>query len=580
MAEKKELTLTSLTGGIIIAAILGLSYPFVVLKLGMGPDLSMVSAFLGAILLNVVAAKSRGQNKWQNNIIQTMAGSAGATAFMCVIMAAFSYLYSNWGKDVGFNPQWWQILLWLTCSGSIGVLFIARFRKFFLDHPRMIFAGGVASAVVIQTLDSSKDSTAAESRDAMLRTRSLGIFGIAGALIAVFRDGVGWLGEWTINKGFRVGIGFDALSFGTGMLLPVSVGISYILGALILWLGGDTVIHYASMDVSRLGQYRAAMLWFMWPATAFMITASITSLLINVSKKKGPVPIKTGGEDYNAAAEKDIPLSVTIWGTVILTMLLATVQYLNFDVSPIKTITAVAFQLVLILAGVWVLGETNSGPVSLMANGVQFLFGLIWRHDIKGNLIAAGMAGDGNSQAEQTIQTFKTGRILGSTPWAMTVAQLIGVLIGALSVAIMFPLLVHKYGIGGSGQLSAPTGLKLANVAVLINEGIGAFPRGALRASEIAIALGIIFEVLREIRLKGRAIFFWLPSAAALGFGLILPPSISIMMGLGAIFSYAWARYAKESFDRYRTTVAAGLVVGEAVIAGLVLPVLAALGWI
>jgi uncharacterized oligopeptide transporter (OPT) family protein len=213
-----------------------------------------------------------------------------------------------------------------------------------------------------------------------------------------------------------------------------------------------------------------------------------------------------------------------------------------------------------------------------MANGVQFLFGLIWRNDIKGNLIAAGMAGDGNSQAEQTIQTFKTGRILGSTPWAMTIAQLIGVVIGALSVAVMFPLLVHKYGIGGSGQLSAPTGLKLANVAVLINKGIDAFPRGALQAALIAVVLGVVIEVLREIRVKDRSIFFWLPNAAALGFGLILPPSISMMMGAGAIFSYGWSKYSKESYERYHTTVAAGLVVGEAVIAGLVLPVLAALG--
>jgi uncharacterized oligopeptide transporter (OPT) family protein len=52
------------------------------------------------------------------------------------------------------------------------------------------------------------------------------------------------------------------------------------------------------------------------------------------------------------------------------------------------------------------------------------------------------------------------------------------------------------------------------------------------------------------------------------------------MLGIGAIFSYAWSRYSKDSFDRYHTTVAAGLVVGEAVIAGLVLPVLTALGWI
>ncbi len=575
---KKELTPKSLIGGTVIALLLGMSYPFVVLKLGMGPDLSMVSAFLGAIYLNIVAAKSRGQNKWQNNIIQTMSGSAAATAFMCVIMAAFAYLSSNWGTDVGFNPQWWQILLWLTCSGSIGVLFIARFRKFFLDNPRMIFAGGIASAVVIETLDSPRDSTAEEAKEVSKKTRSLGIFGVIGAAIAILRDGLGWLGEWTLNKGFRVGIGFDALSFGTGMLIPVGVGISYIIGALVLWLCGDTVIQYASMDVAKLGQYRAAMLWFMWPATAFMITATMTSLLINIYKSRKNAVVQTEKPEAAGETEKDIPLSVTVWGTVILGALLAIIQYANFGVSPIKTITAIAFQLVLILAGVWALGETNFGPVSLMANAVQFLFGMIWRHDIKGNLIAAGMAGDGNSQAEQTIQTFKTGRILGSTPWALTVAQLMGVVIGAMSVAVMFPLLVHKYGIGGSGQLSAPTGLKLANVAVLINKGLSAFPRGALQASVIALIAGVVMEFLREIRVGERAIFFWLPSASAIGFGLILPPSISIMLGLGAIFSYAWARYSPDSFERYRTTVAAGLVVGEAVIAGLVLPVLAALG--
>lgn len=580
MENKKELTPTSVLGGITIALVLGMSYPFVVLKLGIGPDLSMVSAFLGAIFLNIVAAKTRGKNKWQNNVIQTMSGSASATAFMCVIMAAFSYLSSNWGTDVGFNPQWWQILLWLTCSGSIGVLFIARFRKFFLDNPRMIFAGGVASAVVIQTLDSPRESTPAEAKEVSMKTRSLGLFGVTGALIAIFRDGFNWLGEFTLNKGFRVGIGFDALSFGTGMLIPVGVGISYIIGALILWLGGDTVIQYASMDAAKLGQYRAAMLWFMWPATAFMITATITSLLINIYKSRKNAPVKADKAEADTSVEKDIPLSVTVWGTIILGALLAVIQYANFGVSPVKTITAIAFQLVLILAGVWALGETNFGPVSLMANAVQFLFGLIWRHDIKGNLIAAGMAGDGNSQAEQTIQTFKTGRIIGSTPWALTVAQLVGVIIGALSVAIMFPLLVQKYGIGGTGQLSAPTGLKLANVAVLINKGLSAFPRGALQASVIALIGGVVIEFMREIRVSERAVFFWLPSASAIGFGLILPPSISIMLGFGAIFSYVWSKYSPETFERYRTTVAAGLVVGEAVIAGLVLPILAALGWV
>ena len=206
------------------------------------------------------------------------------------------------------------------------------------------------------------------------------------------------------------------------MLIPVGVGISYILGALVLWLCGDTVIQYAGMDVAKLGQYRAAMLWFMWPATGFMITATMTSLLINIYKSRKNAVIQTAKPEAGNETEKDIPLSVTIWGTIILGALLAIIQYANFGVSPIKTITAIAFQLVLILAGVWALGETNFGPVSLMANAVQFLFGMIWRHDIKGNLIAAGMAGDGNSASRTNHTDFQNRAdtwfyALGTGPW-------------------------------------------------------------------------------------------------------------------------------------------------------------------
>ena len=69
----------------------------------------------------------------------------------------------------------------------------------------MIFAGGIASAVVIETLDSPKESTAEEAQEVSMKTRSLGIFGIMGAAIAIMRDGLNWLGEFTLNKGFRVG---------------------------------------------------------------------------------------------------------------------------------------------------------------------------------------------------------------------------------------------------------------------------------------------------------------------------------------------------------------------------------------
>ena len=85
-----ELTVQSLFAGAIVAAIMGAVYPYMVLKLGFGPNVSIVSAFFGFVILSVIARKS--YDRWQNNIVQTAGTSAAQTAFMCGILAAFDML--------------------------------------------------------------------------------------------------------------------------------------------------------------------------------------------------------------------------------------------------------------------------------------------------------------------------------------------------------------------------------------------------------------------------------------------------------------------------------------------------------
>src|SRR5262249_62370693 len=104
------------------------------------------------------------------------------------------------------------------------------------------------------------------------------------------------------------------------------------------------------------------------------------------------------------------------------------------------------------------------------------------------NLSAAGMAGTCNSQAEGTMQDYKTGQLVGSTPRVLTWAQLAAVPIGAAAVAIMYPLLLHRYKLGV--DLTTPTGVKISNMAVLLSQGLEAFPRGALTWAGIAPGAG------------------------------------------------------------------------------------------
>ena len=86
-----ELTTRSIIVGLVVAMIIGSAYPYCVLKLGFGPNLSVVSAFFGFIAL-VMILRAAGTNPRENNIVQTMGTSAGQTAFMAVLLAAFDML--------------------------------------------------------------------------------------------------------------------------------------------------------------------------------------------------------------------------------------------------------------------------------------------------------------------------------------------------------------------------------------------------------------------------------------------------------------------------------------------------------
>src|SRR5215471_21458302 len=92
-ASSPELTPRAIIIGLVVALIIGSAYPYCVLKLGFGPNLSVVSAFLGFIVL-VLILRASGTNARENNIVQTMGTSAGQTAFMAVLLAAFDLLNS------------------------------------------------------------------------------------------------------------------------------------------------------------------------------------------------------------------------------------------------------------------------------------------------------------------------------------------------------------------------------------------------------------------------------------------------------------------------------------------------------
>lgn len=166
------------------------------------------------------------------------------------------------------------------------------------------------------------------------------------------------------------------------------------------------------------------------------------------------------------------------------------------------------------------------------------------------------------------MQVYKTGKMVGSNPRVLTWVQFWAIPIGAAAVAIMYPLLIRHYGLGGNG-LAAPTGLKLANMAVLMSKGISAFPPGALLWTVIAAMAGVVMTVAKD-----KTGWPWIPSAAGFGFALILPGTLNIPIAFGAVVAWIWSKTRPESYERSCITVASGFIGGEALVAGLILPIL------
>ena len=61
-AHVRELSVRAIICGLVVAAVMGASYPYIVLKLGFGPNVSVVAAFFGYLALGI-AFKDRSEER-------------------------------------------------------------------------------------------------------------------------------------------------------------------------------------------------------------------------------------------------------------------------------------------------------------------------------------------------------------------------------------------------------------------------------------------------------------------------------------------------------------------------------------
>jgi putative OPT family oligopeptide transporter len=562
-AKSPELTARAIIIGLVVAMIIGSAYPYCVLKLGFGPNLSVVSAFFGfmALVPLVFALRLTKTNARENNIVQTMGTSAGQTAFMAVLLAAFDMLNAKGVLNPPIYLNTLQIFCWLCSASLLGILLAVPMRRHYIDEENLTYADGLAAGETIKVLH--------EGRNTRGPLAALGIGTILSGFLMMATTFWKWVRDtWFIpgQQAMNIGFNISLLSFGSGLLVGFRICLAMALGTAISWFIMPRYLFAHGMITALT--YPATLRWVMWPATGLMVAGGLTSLVL-----KWNLIVKTfRGLRGSKVASNDFPMQYVVIGSIIMTIVICLVQYFSMGIPVYLSFIAILLSLPLMLVGLRVLGETNWGPISAMSNMMQAVFAFISPGNVPVNMSSSGLTGTIAVTSEALMQDFKAGQLLKSNPRNLTIAQLIAAPVGSFATAIVYPVLRNKFGIGATG-LSSPISVKWASFAELLTKGFSALPPGCLVGLLLGIGVGIILTLLAENKRLGE----YVPSPSAMGIGMLITAAVLLTFILGGVAQLIWAKAHPESEKAYRIPLASGLICGEAIIA-VVLAILAASG--
>jgi len=559
--------------GLLVALVIGASYPYMVLKFGFGPNISVVSAFFGFLALGLF---SKSYNRWENNVVQTAGTSAGQVAFLCWLLAAFDLLRLEPGSGFDVNLSLGQTWAWLTASGLLGVFLAVPLRKHFIDDENLPFPDGIAAGETLIALD-AHGPQARKSAFAMMAALAASGFVFLATVLQWVRDTI----PLVLNDfSARVGLGFGVslLSIGSGIIIGLRISASMLLGGIVAWVLMPPWLVTEGL-LAPGGRRVDVLLLVMWPSVGMLVAGGICALFLRWRALMSTFRSLAAAD----ATSGDLPLRWVVIGASLSSVAVIAVQMFFFATPVWHSVLAILLSMPLGLVALRVLGETNWGPISTMTNVMQAMFAVIAPGNLRASMVSSGITGAVAAESEGLMQDFRAGAMIGSTPRILTYMQLIAVPVGALALAVMYPLLRDTYGIvGENAQLLSPTSQRWVGFAKLMTQdlsGGGLTAEAAARLSWMQTSTGVgaligIVLTLLEQRKSWRP---FTPSPAGVGIAMLIPVSAVTVIFIGAVLDRVWARVSPETEKTYAIASASGLIAGEAIVA-VIIPLLVTLG--
>jgi putative OPT family oligopeptide transporter len=592
-ASLPELTLRGLALGAAITIIFTAANLYLALKVGIGIATSIPAAVISMGVLRF----ARGSNILENNIVQTVASSAGTLTAVVLSLPGLVLL----GAWSGF-PFWYTAGI-CAVGGVLGVTYTVPLRRALVIETALPFPEGVAAAEILRV-------GAAGNKEAGLRDVVLGAIVAAGFALA----GAVKLFAESITVWLRVGGATTALStsfsfalIGAGWLVGITVGLATLLGFVIAW---GVAVPYLTLTVplpaDLTSSAHAMLLWrsqvrflgvgCIAVAAVWTLLQLLRPMLRGISASMAALRQRRRGGPELPRTERDIPfnrivqisLAMIIPLTALLSLFAATQPGFDDTAPPVLVFAAVLFVMLFgflvaaacgYMAGL--IGASNS-PISgigivstiLVAVPLAALLGEVdgaLRDAVVALIIfTVSVIVAVATISNDNLQDLKTGQLVGATPWKQQLALIVGVLVGALVIPPTLDLLYQAYGFATSlprpdmdprQALAAPQ----ATLIATLTKGIVAASIDwtmIVIGAAIGCALILVDLLLQRFTPKGR-----LP-VLAVGLGIYLPAASSAAIVLGAILSWLLGRALRnrpnrEASLRRGVLLASGLIVGE-----------------
>ena len=587
-----ELTIRGIILGAILTVLLTAANVYLGLKIG----ITFATSIPAAVISMAILRNFSGATIQENNIVQTIASSAGTLSAIIFVLPGLIMV----GWWTGF-PFWLSTAV-IAVGGILGVMYSVPLRRALVTGSDLPYPEGVAAAEVLKV--GTGEGGAEENRRGLLM---IVWASIASALYQLLTF-MGFVSA-EASKTFRFGAGATTVSasmsmalIGVGHLVGIAVGVAMLVGLVISWGALVPMLTAAGLatNTADLGAFVGAIfkskVRFVGAGTIGV--AAIWTLLKIIGPIIGGIRSAIAASrarqaDGNASlviTERDLPIAI-VGGTILLSMIPIALLLAAFASSgPIAAAPGLTIGVTIayiLAAGVVIaavcgymaglIGSSNS-PISgvgiLAVLGISLILAALFGHNLPPEsskpliafaLFVTAIVFGVATISNDNLQDLKTGQLVGATPWKQQVALIIGVLFGAAIIPPILNVLNTAFGFQGAPG-AGPNALAAPQAAL-----ISSIAQGVLGNSldwnlvGLGVAIGVMVVIVDEL-LK-RSGKYSLPPLAV-GMGIYLPMAITLLIPVGAVIGWAYNRWARTSAnpefaERIGVLMATGLIVGE-----------------